>query len=244
LKPLQLAPKGERELNFYQHIFQSESYKLNEDDLELKKINVLAKFHGCYKLDQIIYIKIDDLAYGMDNPGVIDVKIGIETYDPEASIEQIKKHKIKFPFLEMIGFQIEGMRFLNEGKFIHLDKDFCRNLNKNNILDVLALFFQFQKIPKKQVIIEILNKLNELECFFKKQTTYHLFSSSILVAYDYLNENQSKFKIICADFAHVFPANNKKDENYLYGLQSFINHLNELLKPSYKFIFGIELLNK
>ena len=38
-----------------------------------------------------------------------------------------------------------------------------------------------------------------------------------------------------ADFAHVFPASNTHDDNYLYGLNRLIDHLKLLLKPDYKF---------
>ena len=66
---------------------------------------------------------------------MIDLKIGTETYDPDSTDEQIKRHKLKFPFLESIGFQVEGMRVFdnNNDSFIHLDKNICRSLNKKNI---------------------------------------------------------------------------------------------------------------
>ena len=53
---------------------------------------------------------MDDLAYGIRYPSVIDLKIGMQTFDPEATSEQINRHKMKYPFVKNIGFQIEGMR--------------------------------------------------------------------------------------------------------------------------------------
>ena len=53
---------------------------------------------------------MDDLGFGIRYPSVIDIKIGMQTFDPEATSEQIKRHKIKYPFVKNIGFQIEGMR--------------------------------------------------------------------------------------------------------------------------------------
>jgi len=38
-----------------------------------------------------------------------------------------------------------------------------------------------------------------------------------------------------ADFAHVFPADNSRDENYLYGLNRLIDHLKLLLDAEYTF---------
>jgi hypothetical protein len=85
---------------------------------------------------KVVYIKLEDVAYQLKYPTVIDLKIGIETYDPESNDETIKRHKLKFPFMESIGFQVEGMRVLdyNNDSFIHLNKNICRSFNKNSIL--------------------------------------------------------------------------------------------------------------
>ena len=104
----------------------------------------------------------------------------------------------------------------------------------------LSFYFQFHQTPQIQVIRLILSRLNELEAFFSKQTSYHFFSSSLLLAYDakYM-DNIDKTRVIFADFAHVFPGNNQIDENYLYGLQRLIFYLKELVKPDFKFNINI-----
>ena len=89
MKPLQSDPKGERELNFYKHLFQSKSDDLNEDDLELKNLNMLAEFHGCYKLDQLVYIKIDDML--LDSNGFTTISDAIEKLD---EWEQRQEHLV------------------------------------------------------------------------------------------------------------------------------------------------------
>ena len=38
-----------------------------------------------------------------------------------------------------------------------------------------------------------------------------------------------------ADFAHVFPARDSLDTNYLFGLNNLIKSLKLLLSPTYKF---------
>jgi len=71
--------------------------------------------------------------------------------------------------------------------------------------------------------------------WFSKQTTYHFYSSSVILVYDAeLNDNNS-VRIKIADFAHVFPAENRIDENYLYGLNNLVEHLKVLLQPEYTF---------
>lgn len=119
--------------------------------------------------------------------------------------------------------------------------------------------------PQIRAIIETIKKFEEIKQWFLKQKSYHFYSSSLIVIYDgllqdSLNELQSNdlntssnttadqsfnnlnnnnslnlVRVIMADFAHVFPANNQLDMNYLYGLERLIEHLNLLIKPGYKF---------
>ena len=46
LKPVQSPPRGEREHNFFKHIFLSDSNELNEDEIELK--NLLPTYRGSF----------------------------------------------------------------------------------------------------------------------------------------------------------------------------------------------------
>ena len=55
-----------------------------------------------------------DLAHGFDKPSVLDLKIGRIMHDPNATQEKIKRAKIKYPNVELIGFQISGMRVVNK----------------------------------------------------------------------------------------------------------------------------------
>jgi hypothetical protein len=53
---------------------------------------------------------MDDLAFGLKYPAVIDFKMGRQTYDPEECIEKINRLNSKYPLLEKTGFQLIGMR--------------------------------------------------------------------------------------------------------------------------------------
>ena len=120
----------------------------------------------------------------------------------------------------------------------------------------MALYFQFHQTPQLSAIRETIKKFEEIKSLFERQKTYHFYSSSLIVIYEaYLednlismsnnnNNNESSLsspsfvnsvRIVMADFAHVFPANNTLDKNYLYGLNSLIDHLKKLLRPDYVF---------
>lgn len=55
---------------------------------------------------------MDDIAYGVKYPAVIDFKMGRITHDPEASVEKITRQKLKYPPVEKIGYQLLGMRVI------------------------------------------------------------------------------------------------------------------------------------
>ena len=55
---------------------------------------------------------MDNLAFGLEFPAVIDFKMGKRTDDPEEKPEKIASLRAKYPYLENIGFQMIGMRVI------------------------------------------------------------------------------------------------------------------------------------
>jgi hypothetical protein len=120
----------------------------------------------------------------------------------------------------------------------------------------LALYYQFHQTPQLSAIRETIKKFEEIKCLFELQKTYHFFSSSLIVTYEANLEDgvgatdsnnshlqaitgpfsfENQVRVVMADFAHVFPAMDTLDKNYLHGLNSLIDHLKTLLKPDYVF---------
>ena len=134
----------------------------------------------------------------------------------------------------------------NSNTFSHFDKIFGRALSEEDLVHGLALYYQYHQTPQIKAIKETIKKFEEIKKWFEKQTTYHFYSSSLIVIYeanleDILNNNhasndqQNLVRIVMADFAHVFPARDQLDTNYLFGINRLIDHLKLLLNPSYKF---------
>jgi 1D-myo-inositol-tetrakisphosphate 5-kinase/inositol-polyphosphate multikinase len=164
---------------------------------------------------------------------------------------------------QLIGMRVFSRK---DHTFTHLDKIFGRNLTEANLIHGLALYFQFHEAtPQRRAIAATIRKFTEVKEWFEKQRTYHFYASSLIVVYeacleDMLNDQldlnnnsnsspdannntsvaapslESSVKIFMADFAHVFPANNSIDANYLFGLDKLIEHLKMLLDPDYKFV--------
>lgn len=72
-----------------------------------------------------------------------------------------------------------------------------------------------------------------------KQTVVHIYSSSLLFAYDahhlelsittkVIGNIRSCINVMMIDFAHVVPANNTLDSNYIAGLKNLIKLLEDI----------------
>ena len=137
-------------------------------------------------------------------------------------------------------------------------------MSEEDLVHGLALYYQYHQTPQIKAIKETIKKFEEIKKWFEKQTTYHFYSSSLIVIYEanledilnnnhpsndqqsndndndntnesILNENKNLVRIVMADFAHVFPARDQLDTNYLFGINRLIDHLKLLLNPSYEF---------
>ncbi len=113
-------------------------------------------------------------------------------------------------------------------------------MSEDDLKHGLALFYQFHhpdpaRSAQLQTINQTIREFKVIQEWFKKQTTYHFYSSSVIVVYDAELNDKNSVRIKIADFAHVFPAENRIDENYLYGLNNLVEHLKILLDPEYRF---------
>jgi hypothetical protein len=62
---------------------------------------------------------------------------------------------------------------------------------------------------------------------FKTQRNYHFFSSSILLLYESCSDDAHP-SVKMVDFAHVFTGPDGVDENFMKGLDSLLNILQEI----------------
>ena len=137
-------------------------------------------------------------------------------------------------------------------------------MSEEDLVHGLALYYQYHQTPQIRAIKETIKKFEEIKKWFEKQTTYHFYSSSLIVIYEanledilnnnhpsndddqsttnndnnelIINENNTNLvRIVMADFAHVFPARDQLDTNYLFGINRLIDHLKLLLNSTYKF---------
>jgi len=235
LKILPPPPRGEREVNFYKDINSS------EDPGHAQFLPWVPGYHGVSEKSGGNYLILENLTHGYGKPCVLDIKMGVRTYGPDASEEKKAKQDAsyrgtKIPF----GFSVPGLIAYTgkeKSEQIKLDKTFGKSLDKDNITSVFDLYLDTEnKTEHTKTLARIfLSKLKEFQEMYEQQKTYHIFGSSLLFVYDAsaiickekaesLHEHVT-LKMI--DFAHVHPANEELDENYLIGLRSLIKIFSE-----------------
>lgn len=80
---------------------------------------------------------------GFKAPCIIDIKIGTNTYEPNAPLDKIKREQNKYHFQQEIGFRIVGFKVFDviTKTYKQIGKRFGRSLQPNKISEGLLLFF-------------------------------------------------------------------------------------------------------
>jgi len=236
LKPMQAPPRGAREVKFYQHLYSS----VQEDDIRMR--NLAPKFFGTENVkmangEMNEFIVLENITFGMSKPCLMDIKIGRITYGPDATEAKIAKESksypgTKFPF----GFSVMGIISHSDSGYKRLTKEFGRSLDEGSLPEILDNYLRVNSKFAKALAECFLVKLREVQSLFLSQKSYLVYGSSILFSYDYdaltsidwKSKNSVRLNLI--DFAHNFPAEDKLDENYLFGLNNLIKLFDNFLQ--------------
>lgn len=249
LKPLVKSDLFQREKSFYDKITRS---KCNSS--EPNHLSFIPDYFGHIEVhsdapDKIVeYLVLEDLTLSYNLPNVMDIKIGMKTYEPSASIEKVEKETNKYPPQAIVGFRISGLKYydtFNE-KYVIFDKKFGRSLQTTEEI-LYGLSLCFPKTPSgaplyNKVLRSVIGQLNKQVLSWMENQREHCFSSSsILVVYssdsmdsqvEHSEEAQASVSMI--DFAHVTAQSDDLDDqkrratgddNYITGLVSLIKHL-------------------
>lgn len=234
LKPIDPNdPRSARELEFYQTV-SSESCT-NPHLLKLRKF--LPQFLGIWDPGSpskcaMKYMKIENVTAPFQHPSILDIKIGPQTYDPEAPLQKREMETCKFPAGKTLGFRILGMKVYKNTSQDYMDfkKDFGRSQTEETILSALHMYFNESDGPTVQHIIKtFLSRMKEVRLWFLNQKELSFYSSSLLFMYEPLDLREPSCDVHMIDFAHVFRCQGA-DENYIFGLERLIECFTNLLK--------------
>lgn len=188
LKPLRPGIKKDvRELHFYENLYNGSSQ--DPEILELKSFVPTFKgtWTGHLNGTDIVYMRLGDVMARFIKPCCMDVKIGAQTYDPEASEDKIRCENRKFPAGQILGFRIVGMKVFSEPaqKYFVIDRAFGRMQTPESICDALHLYFnKGHQCFVWATLAAFLHRLKTIEDWFCTQRKFAFYSSSLLFIYE------------------------------------------------------------
>ncbi|KAF4525751.1 hypothetical protein B566_EDAN002011 [Ephemera danica] len=247
LKPIEGPVRGTREVNFYKQIQSSDDPIIQE----LKSF--VPAYYGTKKLpwneEEVDYIVLSNATAEMKLPCVMDIKIGRQTWDPEAPPSK-KENELK-KYVECkkeFGFCIPGLQMydVRTGTLTRHGKEFGKDLGRESTKEEIFLKHQIQVFKKflgldtgygRPVLESFVERIRPILSWCQRQRHFLMYSSSLLLAYDASCLNSGgDTKPLCTltmiDFAHVFPASGEPDTNYIAGVESLAKLLELLMNET------------
>uniref|UniRef100_A0A9J2PW41 Kinase n=1 Tax=Ascaris lumbricoides TaxID=6252 RepID=A0A9J2PW41_ASCLU len=242
LKPVQDGVRGQCEVALYNSVrnwIVEAAPKGQKNQLErdkhvmIKFAEFVPKYFGLKTIfigpKEVQCLVMEDLTYQYRQPCTMDIKMGKVTYDPNASDAKRISETVKYPAQETLGFRLLGYRMhCTEGDPPRVrDKLWGRSKTLENIVDAYGEFFSGRSGEENRVAEEVLSQLIAIREWFKEQRIYHFYASSILIVYEASLERPARVRVRLIDFSHVFPAEQRPDENYLFGLNNMITFVEQ-----------------
>jgi hypothetical protein len=177
------------------------------------------------------HLLLNDLTINFSKPCVMDLKMGTQTYEPDAPEEKCLRESGKYLQQTQFGFRIVGMRIYDpkhadaDSKgFRHFDKSYGRSLTtRESLLKAMQLFFSagikpvdpaqaqnntntngngdVQEKVRTRAISNMLLELRPFRRFFDENKSLRFYASSLLIVCDVSKENTASIKMI--DFGRV-----------------------------------------
>jgi len=187
-------------------------------------------------------IILSNLTAGYQKPCVLDIKMGQNTYEPDATPAKKESQENKYPEQRIFGFRVVGMNVYdpshaesNQDGFRTFDKNFGRQLrSSHDIQNALSVYFNLQiGNDKKRTNLLIQNLVQQLEMLRMHLTDCNdgiaFIASSILIIYEGDAVcTPEDFTVKMIDFAHVRYSRGG-DLSYIYGLDTIITMLKSIL---------------
>ena len=131
------------------------------------------------------------ITQGLSKPCVMDIKIGVKTYGPDASEAKQRSEEGKYSGTKLpLGFSVLGIIVHSGGNVHRWTKNYGRKLAASDVDEVLENYLNTGQMQKKRrksakmIATRFLQQLEEILTLFRTQTKFHIFASSLLFVYD------------------------------------------------------------
>mmetsp|Transcript_907 Transcript_907/g.2297 ORF Transcript_907/g.2297 Transcript_907/m.2297 type:complete len:437 (+) Transcript_907:584-1894(+) len=199
------------------------------------------------------YVLLNNVTKNFSRPCVLDIKMGTQTYEPDAPKEKKSYELGKYSSQKYFGFRLTAMRIYDplnadadEDGYIYYPKQFGRSLStRESVKASLLNFLGGPDLPREvranrtSAIQSILSRLKMIRGWFRDNKSFAFYGSSILVVYEGdtvlddirgIEFDMAKAKMI--DFGRV-RRQPGGDLGYLKGLKTLIVIFEEILRESF-----------
>lgn len=199
---------------------------------------------SAYGIELDCHLLLNDVTINFRHACVMDIKMGTETFEPDASSAKKEREMAKYPQQTEFGFRVAGNRVhlpthanADKNGYVYCRKDVGRSLATKK--DVKRCFVEFlglegldsSVLPARlRVITKILLELRSLQHWFRDNRSFRFFASSLLIAYEgdtKRTESLDMVNVKMIDFCHV-RRKSGGDKGYLKGLTTLVSLLEEI----------------
>mmetsp|Transcript_4186 Transcript_4186/g.10388 ORF Transcript_4186/g.10388 Transcript_4186/m.10388 type:complete len:516 (+) Transcript_4186:299-1846(+) len=199
------------------------------------------------------YILAHNLMANYSKATVLDIKMGVETFEPDAPEDKRIREINKYELQREMGFRIVGMRVFSPSSvqakdddgYIIFPKSFGRSLiSRDEIKRAFITFFggeEDQRLLPKDVlhnrskaIKKVMSQLKLIRRWFQENDVFSFTSSSLLVLYE-SDDNSSQSggaDVKMIDFGRV-RRRKGGDPGYHHGLRQLMTILEEILRDEF-----------
>jgi len=226
-KPFQDGKRGQAERLFYEEVQQKRKEELAEF------VSFIPLFYGVEGSNPQ-YVVLENLVGGFSKPCVMDLKLGTQSWDENASQQTIENRK-KIEgnsTTPSLGFRITGSQVYKpqSGQFQKYDRKYGYAVRENTMFDALLAFFDNGVHGRYEIIPTLLLRLKKMLQWAETQKMFRFYGTSVLIIYEGdLNGDVQKTEVRLVDFAHVFKIQDGgRDEGVLFGLKNLVSYLQRI----------------
>ncbi|KAK9907939.1 hypothetical protein WJX75_000286 [Coccomyxa subellipsoidea] len=202
-------------------------------------LSVIPEYYGVVMAGGRMLVELEDVAQHYRRPSIIDIKVGYQTWYPNADPSYIQRCQIKDEQTTQatFGFKICGMQVYRacQRGYWRASKRWCKALQPEAVNKALLRFANNEAGLRPIDVYGGPNgafvQLQQLAAWFQLQRDFQFYSSSVLIIYegDAATAEDANVSIRLVDFAHSFPSQGQKDLNFLRGLLALSGTLSSVL---------------
>jgi len=188
-------------------------------------------FLNSHAISFLPFLKLEDLSFPFHRPSVLDLKMGTQTYDEEATPEKVAAEMAKYPPQRELGFRFTGMRVhqVDTGVAREFDRFYGRDLHAGNAIEGFRNFLQNGQGVRYELVPALLAGLALILDWFERQRAYRFYAASLLLVYEGDPTLPAKVTLRLIDFAHATDAaDGRADDGFIHGLNQTIALLRRL----------------